>query len=66
MKTIAYQKPLLQRTGIVVVRKYITENVFRPYHSVDFAVPYKSVAERKKIVKKLLHKHRIVSVIPDI
>ena len=66
MKIVAYQKPLLQRTGIVVVRKLITLGELYAYHSVDFAVPYKSVAERKKIVKKLLHKHRIVSVIPDI
>lgn len=59
------QKSLIQTTGIIVIRKKATIGYFEYFPVVD-AVPYKSKIERQHILKKLLRKHHIVSIIPHI
>lgn len=69
-------KMIVQRTekpcsGLVVIRKVRTIfNEFRTnnwdYYDVFAVIPYQSKTERRAILKRIMYKHRIVSIIPDI
>lgn len=63
-KIVTYKKPVLQRTGIIVISKKVKSN-FREYFFAEIAYPYKSIDDRKKQLKKLMRTYKHISIIPD-
>lgn len=68
---LAYQKPLVQATGMVVLSEKSTDGRYYGVYFVKGAYGYKSVHERKEIIYELMKEYRIdnhvvtISIVPN-